>query len=306
MSNDNYKPVYRPTPARDVGLALGRTLADYGRLMRLHRPIGILLLLWPALWGLWFAGDGQPAERTFVVFMLGVLLTRSAGCVINDYADRNFDPHVKRTRERPLATGRVAPAEALILFFALGLASFALAMTLNPLTRLYAVAGGVLAATYPFLKRHIHLPQFYLGVAFAWSIPMAFAELTDTVPRLGWLLLLAVMLWAVVYDTLYAMVDREDDLKLGLKSTAILFGEADRIIIGVIQAMTLFALYLAGREVGMGGWYLGGLLAGALLFGHQQWLVRHRDPAACFAAFNHNHYFGMVVFLGIALDYQFR
>jgi 4-hydroxybenzoate polyprenyltransferase len=274
--------------------------------MRLHRPIGIWLLMWPALWALWIAGDGRPDERVFVIFMAGVFVMRSAGCIINDYADRDFDPFVRRTASRPLASGRVSPGEALTLFVALGLVAAWLALQLGPLARLYAVAGAVLAVTYPFTKRYVHVPQFYLGLAFAWSIPMAFAELGESVPRLGWLLVVAVVLWAAVYDTLYAMVDREDDLKLGLKSTAILFGDADRVIVAAMQAMVLLALYLAGQEAGLGGWYGVGLAAGGILFAYEQWLIRGRDPLRCFQAFNNNHYFGLVVFVGIALDYLFR
>jgi len=302
----SYKPVYRPTPLRDAFEALTGTLRDYAQLMRLHRPIGIWLLMWPALWALWIAGDGRPDERVFLIFMGGVLVMRSAGCVINDYADRDFDPFVRRTAERPLAAGSVRPGEALTLFVALGLVAAWLALQLEPLARLYAVAGAVLAVTYPFTKRYVHVPQFYLGLAFSWSIPMAFAELGGTVPRLAWLMVVAVVLWAAVYDTLYAMVDRDDDLKLGLKSTAILFGDADRLIIAAMQGMVLLALYLVGREAGLGAWAAAGLGAGAVIFAYEQWLIRGRDPARCFQAFNNNHYFGLVVFVGLALDYLFR
>jgi len=302
----SYKPVYRPTPLRDAFEALTGTLRDYAQLMRLHRPIGIWLLMWPALWALWIAGDGRPDERVFLIFMGGVLVMRSAGCVINDYADRDFDPFVRRTAERPLAAGSVRPGEALTLFVALGLVAAWLALQLEPLARLYAVAGAVLAVTYPFTKRYVHVPQFYLGLAFSWSIPMAFAELGGTVPRLAWLMVVAVVLWAAVYDTLYAMVDRDDDLKLGLKSTAILFGDADRLIIAAMQGMVLLALYLVGREARLGAWAAAGLGAGAVIFAYEQWLIRGRDPARCFQAFNNNHYFGLVVFVGLALDYLFR
>ena len=302
----DYKPTWKPTPVRDGARTFGRTLVDYAQLMRLHRPIGIWLLMWPALWGLWIAGDGRPGQATFLLFMAGVLVMRSAGCVINDYADRDFDPLVRRTVERPLAAGRVSPGEALVLFVGLGLVAAGLALQLEPLAQLMAVGGALLAVTYPFVKRYLHLPQFYLGIAFAWSIPMAFAQLTGAVPRLAWLLVVAVVLWAAVYDTMYAMVDREDDLKIGLKSTAILFGDADRVIIGVMQAMALFALLLAGNEAGLGDWYRAGLAAGAVFFAWQQWLIRDRAPARCFQAFNNNHYFGMAVFIGLALDYLFR
>jgi 4-hydroxybenzoate polyprenyltransferase len=274
--------------------------------MRLHRPIGIWLLMWPTLWALWIAGAGRPDPELLLIFLGGVLVMRSAGCVINDYADRDFDPGVTRTRDRPLAAKRIAPGEALMLFAALGLVAVWLAMRLDPLARLYAVAGGVLTVTYPWLKRYMHLPQFYLGVAFGWSIPMAFAALTDAVPRIAWLLLTAVVLWAAVYDTMYAMVDRADDRRIGIKSTAILFGDADRVIVAAMQAMTLFALWLAGDEAKLGIWYRAGLAAAAVLFAHQLWLIRRREPDACFRAFNNNHYVGMVVFVGLALDYLYR
>jgi 4-hydroxybenzoate polyprenyltransferase len=301
-----YKPVWRPATMRDAAVALGRTLLEYALLMRLHRPIGIWLLLWPALWALWIAGEGRPDAKLLLIFVAGVVVTRSAGCVINDYADRDFDPAVLRTRDRPLAAKRVAPNEALLLFAVLGLVAVALAMQLDPLARLYAVAGAVLMVTYPWLKRFVHVPQFYLGVAFGWSIPMAFAAQTGEVPRIAWLLVVAVVLWAAVYDTMYAMVDRQDDLRIGVKSTAILFGDADRVIIGVMQAMTLAALWLAGDEAGCGSWYRAGLAAAALLFAYEQWLIRAREPEACFRAFNHNHFVGLVVFVGLALDYLYR
>jgi len=301
-----YKPSFRPRHVRDGGLAIGRTIREYALLMRLHRPIGIWLLMWPTLWGLWIAGGGRPDQELLLIFLAGVVVMRSAGCVINDYADRDFDPGVKRTSDRPLAARRVAPGEALLLFVVLGLVAVWLAMQLEPLARLYAAAGGALAVTYPWLKRFVHLPQFFLGVAFGWSIPMAFAAVTGEVPRIAWLLLVAVVLWAAVYDTMYAMVDRKDDLRLGIKSTAILFGDADRVIVGVMQTMVLFALWLAGDEASLGIWYRAGLAVGAALFVYQQWLIRDRDPDACFRAFNNNHYFGLVLFVGLALDYLYR
>jgi 4-hydroxybenzoate polyprenyltransferase len=302
----SYKPEWEPHAGRDALRALGRTLREYALLMRLHRPIGIWLLLWPALWGLWIAGQGRPEPRILMLFVVGVIVTRSAGCVINDYADRDFDPAVARTRDRPLAARRVVPAEALYLFLALGLVAVWLALQLDPFAQLFAVAGGVLAVTYPWLKRVVHVPQLYLGVAFGWSIPMAFAALTGEVPKIAWLLLTAVVLWAAVYDTMYAMVDRADDARIGVKSTAILFGEADRLIIAAMMAMTLLALTLAGREAGLGHWYHGGLIAAGILFLYELWLIRRREPEACFRAFNNNHYVGMVVFIGLALDYLYR
>ncbi len=301
-----YKPVWEPHLLREVAGALGRTIREYALLMRLHRPIGIWLLLWPAMWALWIAGAGRPQPRLLMIFVAGVVVMRSAGCVINDYADREFDPAVARTRDRPLAAKRVAPGEALFLFVTLGLVAVWLAMQLEPLARLYAVAGGALTVTYPWLKRIVHLPQFYLGVAFGWSIPMVFAASTGAVPRLAWLLLTAVVTWAAAYDTMYAMVDRADDARIGIKSTAILFGEADRLIIAVMQGMTLFALWLAGDEAALGVWYRAGLAAAACFFVYQLWLIRRREPEACFRAFNNNQFVGLVVFIGLALDYLYR
>ena len=302
----HYKPNWKPRVLRDVARALGKTLREHALLMRLHRPIGIWLLLWPTLWALWIAGAGRPGERMLLIFTAGVLVMRSAGCVINDYADRDFDPSVARTRDRPLAAKRVAPGEALFLFVTLGLVAVWLAMQLDPLARLYAVAGGLLTVTYPWLKRYVYLPQFYLGVAFGWSIPMVFAALTGEVPRIAWLLVTAVVLWAAVYDTMYAMVDRRDDERIGIKSTAILFGEADRFIIAVMQGMTLFALWLVGDEADLGVWYRAGLAAAALFFAYQLWLIRRREPEACFRAFNNNQFVGLVIFAGLALDYLYR
>jgi 4-hydroxybenzoate polyprenyltransferase len=284
---------------------LGATLYQYLLLMRLNRPIGIWLLMWPMLWALWVAGEGRPDERLLVIFLVGALLMRSAGCVINDYADRDLDPFVKRTRDRPLAARRVTPAEALLLFAALSLVAVGLVFLLNPLAQLLAVAGALLAITYPFMKRVFPLPQFYLGAAFGIAVPMAFAAQTGEVSRLGWVLFLATIVWAGVYDTQYAMVDREDDLKLGIKSTAILFADADRFIVGVMQLMVLGALFLVGRDLEYGRWYWAGLVAGGLLFLWQQWLIRDREPERCLKAFNNNHYFGMVIFLGILLHYVF-
>ena len=278
---------------------------DYARLMRLDRPIGIWLLLWPTLWALWIAGRGHPNPGVFLVFVLGTTIMRSAGCAINDYADRSFDPHVDRTKNRPLAAGRISTLEALVLFGVLSLSALMLALQLNRFTLLLAVGGAFLAVTYPFVKRFLSVPQLYLGITFGWGIPMAFAAQLEEVPRVGWLLLLANMLWVTVYDTMYAMVDRDDDLKIGVRSTAILFGDSDRHIIATLQSMTLLALYLAGRMIHMGNWYLAGLAAGALFFIYQLWLIRDRDRDGCFRAFLNNNYFGMAVFVGILLEYQF-
>jgi len=280
-------------------------LYEYVRLMRLDRPIGIWLLLWPTLWALWIASRGKPAAGIFLIFVFGTVLMRSAGCVINDYADRSFDPRVQRTRNRPLARGSVSPVEALVLFTILALIALLLALQLNKLTLLYAVAGAFVAVTYPFIKRFLSVPQLYLGVAFGAGIPMAFAAQIEEVPRVAWLMLLANILWVTVYDTMYAMVDRDDDIKIGVRSTAILFGDSDRHIIAVLQVMTLVSLYLVGRIIHFGHWYDAGLASGALFFVYQLWLIRTRAREECFRAFLNNNYFGMAVFIGILLEYQF-
>jgi 4-hydroxybenzoate polyprenyltransferase len=282
------------------------TLEDYILLMRLNRPIGIWLLLWPTLWAVWIAGSGKPDARLFVIFVAGTVIMRSAGCAINDYADRSFDPHVERTRERPLAAGRITTVEALILFAALSLAALLLALQLNKLTLLCAIGGAFLAVTYPFVKRFLLVPQLYLGLAFGAGIPMAFAAELGHIPSVAYLLVIANAIWVTVYDTMYAMVDRDDDVKIGIKSTAILFGDSDRFIIAVLQALTLSALYLAGRQLRMTSWYYGGLIAGAIFFVYQLWLIRNRDRDGCFRAFLNNNYVGMALFIGILLHYQFR
>ena len=278
-------------------------LYQYYLLTRLHKPIGILLLLWPTLWALWLAAEGMPGLPILLVFVLGVVLMRSAGCVINDYADRAFDPQVRRTRERPLATGRVSPREALIVFALLCLTAFALVLTLNRLTLYYSVGAMVLAAVYPFTKRYTHLPQVVLGAAFGWAIPMAFAAVQDGVPKLAWLLFTVNVLWATAYDTFYAMVDRDDDLKIGVKSTAILFGEADLLVIGVLQALVLAGLVLVGRMADLGLFFYLGLLVAAGLALYQQYLARQRAPSGCFDAFLNNNWFGAAVFAGVFLHY---
>ena len=278
---------------------------DYARLMRLDRPIGIWLLLWPTLWALWISGHGKPKPLIFTVFVLGTVLMRSAGCAINDYADRSFDPQVARTKDRPLAAGRISTLEALVLFAVLSMTSLMLAQQLNKSTLLLAAVGGFLAVSYPFIKRFLSVPQMYLGLTFGWGIPMAFEAQIEQVPRVAYLLLLANILWVTVYDTMYAMADREDDLKIGVRSTAILFGDSDRHIIAVLQVMTLLTLYLVGRMLNMGLWYALGLWTGAAFFAYQLWLIRARDRNACLQAFLNNNYFGMAVFIGMALEYQF-
>jgi 4-hydroxybenzoate polyprenyltransferase len=285
--------------------ALRLRLREYARLMRLDRPIGIWLLLWPVLWALWISADGHPDERLFVIFLVGTFVMRSAGCVMNDFADREFDPHVRRTADRPLAKQSVSPAEALGLFAVLGLIALALVIPLNRPTQVLALIGGVLAVTYPFLKRFFSLPQAYLGAAFGWSVPMAFAAQTGSVPPAAWVLFLSVVLWTTAYDTMYAMVDREDDLVIGVRSSAILFGRADRLIIGALQAGAIGGLALVGLMCGLGRWYWAGLVAAAALAVHQQVLIRARDPAQCFRAFLNNNLLGLAVFAGILLNYLF-
>jgi 4-hydroxybenzoate polyprenyltransferase len=286
--------------------AVRARLKEYALLLRLHRPIGTLLLLWPVLWALWIAGAGHPSMHVLAVFVAGTILMRSAGCAINDYADRHFDPHVERTRDRPLAAGRVSPREALVLFAVLSLAAFALVLTLDRFTILLSFIGAALAASYPFMKRYTHLPQVVLGIAFSWGIPMAFAAERSALPPTLWLVFCAAVLWSVVYDTFYAMVDREDDLAIGVKSTAILFGDADRLITAVLQALVLLLLWLAGRRFGMGLPYTLALLGGAALFAWQQHLIRERVRERCFRAFLNNNLFGLLVFAGIAVDYLLR
>jgi 4-hydroxybenzoate polyprenyltransferase len=273
--------------------------------MRLDRPIGIWLLLWPTLWALWIAGEGRPDARTLIIFVAGVVVMRSAGCIINDFADRNVDPHVRRTRTRPLAARRVSPAEALVLFAILSALALWLVIHLNELTIRLALIGAALTISYPFIKRFFAMPQLYLGIAFGWGVPMAFAAQTGEVPRTGWVLLIAAILWAAAYDTLYAMADREDDLRIGVKSSAILFADLDRVAVALLHVAMLCALVLIGRRVELGPWYYAGLIAAALFFVYEQWLVRAREAAACVQAFLNNHYAGLVIFIGIVLDYLY-
>lgn len=285
--------------------AVGRRAWAYLRLMRLHRPIGSFLLLWPTLWALWLAADGHPTPKLFAIFVIGVFVMRSAGCIINDFADRNFDPHVQRTRARPLATREVSIWEALILFALLCLMALGLVLLLNRLTQELAVIGALLVISYPFMKRYTYLPQPYLGLAFGWGIPMAYAAVTGGVPTVAWLIFIANVIWATVYDTMYAMVDRPDDIRIGIKSTAILFGDLDRTIIGILQVLLLMDLLLVGYQTRMSAvYYLG--LAFALLFAfYQQVLIRRRNPQRCFQAFMNNNWFGAAVFAGILLHYTF-
>ncbi|MES1945446.1 4-hydroxybenzoate octaprenyltransferase [Salinisphaera sp. PC39] len=284
------------------GVATAGRIDRYLRLTRLDRPIGIFLVMWPMLWALWLAADGVPPLLPLAVFLLGCVLMRSAGCVINDVADRRIDPHVRRTKARPLATGEMGVAEAVALFAGLCLAAFALVLLLNRLTVLLSFVGAGLAVLYPFTKRATHWPQMFLGAAFAWAVPMAFAAVTGTVPAAAWLVFAATLVWALVYDSMYAMVDRDDDLRIGVKSTAVLWGRHDRLWIGVFQAVFLALLVAAGLAFGLGPVYYIGLAAAAAIAVYHQWLIRGRDRDACFRAFLHNNYLGMVVFVGIALD----
>ncbi|MEW5756742.1 MAG: 4-hydroxybenzoate octaprenyltransferase [Pseudomonadota bacterium] len=279
-------------------------LLNYLRLMRLHRPIGIFLLLWPCLWALWIAAKGVPETHILVVFVCGVILMRSAGCVLNDIADHRFDPHVERTKDRPIASGEVGKQEALVLFAILCLLAFALVLTLNQLTILLSLVAVLLAAIYPFMKRYTYLPQVFLGLAFGWSVPMAFAAVTGAVPPVAWLLLLATVVWATAYDTIYAMMDREEDLRIGVKSTAILFGEADRFMIGALQVIMVFTLLAAGRKVGLGSYYHLGLLAAAGLMLYQHKLIYARETPGCLKAFKNNNWVGLAIFAGIAWEYM--
>ncbi|GMQ90898.1 MAG: 4-hydroxybenzoate octaprenyltransferase [Gammaproteobacteria bacterium] len=278
-------------------------LREYALLMRLHRPIGILLLLWPTLWGLWAAAEGLPNWLVFVVFVSGVVLMRSAGCVINDYADQDFDAHVERTRQRPLVQKRISSKEALILFVALSLTAFALVLLMNRLTIYLSFAAVVLAASYPFMKRYTHLPQFYLGMAFGWSIPMAFAAQNNSISPLAWILFAANVFWAVAYDTAYAMVDRDDDIRIGVKSTAILFGRYDRFMIGLFHALCLVLLVLVGQLMKLDMIFYASLIVAAGIAGYQQLLISKRDKKKCFQAFLNNNWFGLVIFLGFVLSF---
>ncbi len=285
---------------------LAQRLARYERLMRLDRPIGILLLLWPTLWGLWFSSAGRPDPLVLWIFILGTVLMRSAGCVINDYADRDIDPHVERTRNRPLAAGEVSPGEALVLAAALALLAFLLILPLNTLTLMLSVPAVLLAASYPWTKRFLAIPQAYLGIAFGFGIPMAYAAHTGTVPPIAWLLLLANVFWSIAYDTEYAMVDRNDDLKLGIKTSAITFGRFDVAAVMICYGLMLALLAYAGRLLAMGWIYDLGLAVAAGLALYHYTLIRGRDRQACFRAFLHNNWVGAAVFAGIALDYLLR
>lgn len=284
-------------------LTLKDRLTAYEKLMRLDKPIGILLLLWPTLWGLWFAAGGIPPPNVLLIFLTGTVLMRSAGCVINDYADRNFDPHVERTKNRPLAVGLIRPGEALVLAAVLMLLAFALVLFLNPLTIKLAFVAAALAVIYPFVKRVFPLPQAWLGVAFGFGIPMAYAAMWKNVPVAAWALLAATMLWAIAYDTEYAMVDRDDDLKIGVKSSAILFGRGDVLGVMVFHALFLGVMTWFGWQQLRGAYYFGGLTVASALVIYQYMLIRTRTRDGCFRAFLNNNWVGCVIFIGVALDW---
>jgi 4-hydroxybenzoate polyprenyltransferase len=315
------KPAARPVQPADSSTRATRVLnwllrklptryrekaLDYLVLTRMDRPIGALLLLWPTWWALWLAAGDFPPWKPLIIFTLGVFAMRAAGCAINDYADRKLDPQVARTAGRPIASGRVTPREALIVFAVLLVFAFGLVLFTNRLAIELSFAGAALAALYPFTKRYTYMPQVVLGAAFGWSIPMAFAAVMNTVPPLGWLLFIGNIIWSVIYDTEYAMVDREDDLKAGAKSTAVLFGDADLPILGLLMGTFLLAMLFVGQRAALGWPYWLSLLIAAGLFGYQHWLIRDRIPSACLAAFRHNNWLGLAVWIGIVLALAVR
>jgi len=277
----------------------------YSQLVRLDKPVGILLLLWPTLIALWIAAEGWPDPLVLFVFVLGVILMRSAGCAINDYADRHIDDKVERTKDRPLASGKISETETLIIFASLSLIAFVLVLFMNTLTILMSLGGIVLAASYPFMKRYHYLPQVHLGAAFGWSAPMAYTAQANEITAVTWLLFLATILWATAYDTMYAMVDYDDDIKIGVKSTAVLFGNQDKLIIGIIQVLLIFNLILIGQRAELGYYYYMGVAAAALFSGYQQYLIKDRKRELCFKAFLNNNWLGFVLFVSVMLDYQY-
>jgi 4-hydroxybenzoate polyprenyltransferase len=287
-------------------MTLSERFSLYLQLTRLNRPIGILLLLWPTLWGVWIAGAGHPAWYIVLIFVLGTVLMRSAGCAINDYADRDFDKHVQRTRDRPVTSGRIAPREAVWLAVSLSLLAFVLILPLNTLTLLLSFPAVFLAASYPFTKRFLAIPQAYLGIAFGFGIPMAFAAQLGSVPPVAWLMLVANMFWAIAYDTEYAMVDRDDDIHLGIHSAALLFGRHEVAAVMGCYAITLALLALAGQMASLGWAYYAGLLAAACIAIYHYTLIRGRQREQCFKAFLHNNWFGAAVFSGIVIDNLIR
>jgi 4-hydroxybenzoate polyprenyltransferase len=280
-------------------------LKQYSLLIRLDKPIGISLLLWPTLIALWVAAEGWPDTKILLVFISGVFLMRSAGCAINDYADREIDSYVQRTKNRPLTSGKITEKEALAVFAALSGTAFLLVLMMNKLTIVLSFIGLALAVSYPFMKRYHYLPQVHLGAAFGWAVPMAYAAQANELSPAAWLIFMATVLWATAYDTMYAMVDREDDLKIGVKSTAILFDTTDKLIIGIIQALLILCLVMLGNKAELGGFYFTGLFLATGLAAWQQYLIRNREPEKCFQAFLNNNWFGLVLFTGVFLEYQF-
>lgn len=279
----------------------------YFKLMRFDKPIGILLLLWPTLWALWVAGDGKPDPKLLFIFVAGTILMRAAGCAINDFADRKFDAHVERTKNRPLATGELSGTQAIITFLIMAGLAFILVLFTNTTTIILAIAGFFIAGIYPFLKRYTHLPQAWLGIAFSWGIPMAYTAQTGHFPEYGaWLIFIAAIIWSITYDTFYAMADRNDDVKLGLKSTAILFGRYDRVITARLQLSVLILFLLFGWVQGFTYWYYLGLLAAAIFMGYQQYLIKDRDPPRCLRAFLNNNWVGAAIFFGLVLNFIYH
>ena len=277
----------------------------YAQLTRLDKPIGIFLLLWPTLIALWIAAEGWPDPLVLFVFVMGVILMRSAGCAINDYADRHIDGKVKRTKQRPLASGKISEKETLLVFASLSITAFILVLFMNELTIWMSLGGILLAASYPFMKRYHYLPQVHLGAAFGWSAPMAYTAQANEITTITWLIFLATILWATAYDTMYAMVDYDDDIKIGVKSTAILFGNQDKLIIAAIQVLLIFNLILIGHRAELSGFYYLGVTAASVFAVYQQYLIKDRKPELCFKAFLNNNWFGLVLFIGVFLDYQF-
>ncbi len=274
----------------------------YSQLMRLDRPVGIFLVLWPALCGLWLAAGGVPSLKNAIIFSLGAFLMRSAGCVINDFADRDIDGQVKRTKSRPMVQGQVSEAEALTLFVVIISAAFILVLFTNWLTIGLSLVGAILAGSYPFMKRYTYFPQVILGAAFSWAVIMAYAAEQQHIPKEAWLLFVAVLVWTVVYDTFYAMVDRDDDIEIGVKSTAILFGDYDKLITSLLQLFVVFVLFLVGYQYELGLAYFISTIIVACLFSYQQYIIFDRERDACFKAFLNNNWVGLAMFLGIAVD----
>jgi len=285
-------------------LISSKNLKNYLLLMRLDKPIGIWLLMWPMLWSLWIASEGQVSIKILSIFLSGVIIMRSAGCVLNDFADRKIDPHVKRTQNRPIASGKVSEKEAIILFITLMSLACTLIFFLNLTTKFFAIGGALVTVLYPFVKRVLSAPQLVLGIAFGWGVPMAFAAEIGHVPLLGWLIFFIAIIWALIYDTYYAMVDRDDDLNLDVKSTAILFGRYDLFIIGLLQCSMLVLLIFMAQLAALGMWVYSAIMISMLIMIYHQWLTKEKDRESCFKAFKHNHYIGMTVFIGIILHYQ--